>query len=309
MALRCATVRAAAERHPGVGVTRSAVDVAVVVVTYSAHLELDRCLESIERHGGVDHVVIVDNGGIADTTETDRRSVVRPGRNGGFGAGANAGIAAARRLGARVVVLLNDDVVVEHGWLEPLVDELSAGERIGAVQPMLVFADTSPPTVNSLGVEIGSDGAGVDVGLGAAVDDVDPAARDIEVFTGGAVAFRREFLDETRGFDERYFLYYEDVDLARRGARLGWRYRCVPSSRVEHRMGASTEALGDRTAYLRERNRLWSAFRNESGPTVLGAVWLSIRRLRHRPHLVHAKALVVGVAGGLQRLVWRVCTR
>lgn len=289
--------------------TRRPIEVVAVVVTYSAHVELDRCLESIELHGGVDHVVVVDNGGTATTTETDRRSVLRPEHNAGFGAGANAGMAAARRLGASTVVLLNDDVVVTEGWIEPLVDELGADQRVGAAQPMLVLAGTAPPTVNSLGVVIGHDGAGNDVGLGSPVEEVDPVPRDIDVFTGGAVAFRREFLEDMRGFDERYFLYYEDVDLARRGARSGWRYRCVPSSTVEHRKGASTAVLGQRTAYLRERNRLWSAFRNEPARTVLGAVWLSIRRVRHRPYLVHVEALVVGVAGGLWRLAWRLADR
>jgi len=281
-------------------------DVVAVVVTFSAPDDLTACVESIERGGDVDHVVVVDNGGASTLTGHERRSVLRPESNAGFGAGANAGFGAARRLGARVVVLLNDDVVVADGWLAPLLAELDGDERVGAVQPMLTLAGTQPVQVNSLGVSIGSDGAGNDIGIGRPAADVDPAPHDIDVFTGGAVAFRRTFLDATGGFDERYFLYYEDVDLARRGARAGWRYRCVPASVVEHRKGASTAALGDRTVYLRERNRLWSAFRNEPWRTVVGAVWLSIRRLRHPPRTVHAKALTTGIAGGLTRLAWRL---
>ena len=49
--------------------------------------------------------------------------------------------------------------------------------------------------------------------------------REIDAFTGGAVLFRRTFLEDLGGFDERYFLYYEDVDLALRGAERGWCYR------------------------------------------------------------------------------------
>lgn len=285
---------------------RPASDVVAVVVTFSASDDLVACVESLERAGGVDHVVIVDNGGSSTIQGSERRSVLRPERNRGFGAGANAGFGAAKRLGARVVVLLNDDVVVTHGWLPPLLAELDRGERVGAAQPMLTLAGTDPVQVNSLGVSIGGDGAGNDIGIGRPVADVDPAPHDIDVFTGGAVAFRRGFLDATGGFDERYFLYYEDVDLARRGSRAGWTYRCVPASVVEHRKGASTAALGDRTVYLRERNRLWSAFRNEPWRTVFGAVWLSIRRLRHPPRTVHARALAAGVAGGITRLAWRL---
>ena len=281
-------------------------DVAVVavVVTHRAVRELAECVESLDAAGGLTHLIVVDNGGAAEVAAGPARTIVRPTRNGGFGAGANAGFSVAASLDADVVVLLNDDVTVRDGWLAPLVSELLDDSEVGAVQPMLVFSATSE--VNSLGVVIGGDGAGHDAGLGRPVGSVDLAPHDIDVFTGGAVAFRPDFLADTGGFDERYFLYYEDVDLARRGARHGWRYRCVPASVVEHRKGASTEALGDRVVYLRERNRLWSAFRNEPARIVVGALWLSVRRVRHAPRRVHLKALAAGLSGGLWRVVERL---
>ncbi len=281
--------------------TQAAPRVVAVVVTLRAGHDLAACVESLDAAGGLDHIVIVDNGGNVLMEERSGLTVVRPTHNVGFGAGANAGFVVAESMRAEVVVLLNDDLRVDEGWLDPLVSSLADEADLGAVQPMLVFPD-DPTRVNSLGVEVGADGAGVDIGIGDPVSAVDRRARDIEAFTGGAVAFRRDFLDDTGGFDERYFLYYEDVDLARRGARLGWRCRCVPTSVVMHRKGASTEALGDRLVYLRERNRLWSAFRNESPRIIAGAVWLSIRRVRHAPRGVHAQALAVGVGGGLKRL-------
>ncbi len=288
--------------------------VAVVVTHTGASDMLDACLEALDGVGGVAQCVVVDNSGtaldeVAASPARRSMSVVRAAcTNHGFGAGANVGFERARQLGADVVVLLNDDVAVTEGWLDPLLREFD-DDHVGAVQPMLVF--TGNDTVNSLGVAIGSDGAGNDVGLGDVVESIEPTARRIEVFTGGAVAFRPAFLDATGGFDERYFLYYEDVDLARRGAAFGWSYRCVPESVVMHRKGASTEALGDRLVYLRERNRLWSAFRNESWRTIGGAVWLSVRRLRHRPYVVNARALGAGVGGGVRRLVerWRASSR
>jgi N-acetylglucosaminyl-diphospho-decaprenol L-rhamnosyltransferase len=288
-----------------VGVTPSTARVVAVVVTYRAGQDLTGCVESLDAAGGLDHIVIVDNGGEVLTEERSGLSVVRPTHNVGFGAGANAGFVVAESMRAEVVVLLNDDLRVDEGWLDPLVAVLADEEDVGAVQPMLVFADDPPTRVNSLGVDVSGDGAGVDIGIGDPISSIDSGTRDIEAFTGGAVAFRPEFLVDTGGFDERYFLYYEDVDLARRGARLGWRYRCVPTSVVVHRKGASTVALGDRLVYLRERNRLWSAFRNETARIIAGAVWLSIRRVRHSPRGVHAKALAVGVGGGLKRLAER----
>ncbi len=276
--------------------------IVLVIVTYSVPAEvLDRCVTSVlaasPPPGDEVRVVVVDNGGRAEVTSgQDRPEVLRPARNGGFGAGANEGHRRAAELGARLTVLLNDDVEVDPGFLVPLVAALDGDPGLGAVQPLLLLAG-DPPVVNSTGVVIGPDGAGMDLGYGRplAEEHLVPAA--IDVFTGGAVAFRPEFLEQTGGFDERYVLYYEDVDLARRGAELGWRYAYVPASRVVHAQGSSTAALGDRTVYLRERNRLWAAARIADRRTVAGALWLSLRRVRHRPRRVHALALLAGLAG------------
>ena len=229
-------------------------EIVAVVVTHLGQGDLlDACLDALDRAGGVRRCVVVDNS--SPTTSHDPVSLswpsmavhLLPTANRGFGAAANCGFEHARRLVSdlerAVFVLLNDDVEVSAGWLDPLLAEFG-DDSVGAVQPMLVFAATD--TVNSLGVVVGGDGAGTDDGLGQRVDDVERAPREIQAFTGGAVAFRPAFLEATGGFDERYFLYYEDVDLARRGARLGWSYRCVPDSVVMHRKGASTDSLGER---------------------------------------------------------------
>jgi N-acetylglucosaminyl-diphospho-decaprenol L-rhamnosyltransferase len=274
-----------------------------VVVTHSTTPDrLHRCLDALLAAGGLDRVILVDNGDdpVADPVDGLAVEVLRT-VNDGYGAAANRGVARAREAGATAVALLNDDVIVRDGWLDPLAEELHGD--VGAVQPKLLFADVDPPTINTLGVRVGRDGAGVDIGRGEP-DRPGLASEpsDIDAFCGGAVVLAIEFLDETGGFDERYFLYYEDVDLAARGRRLGWRYRCVPSSVVEHIGSATTSSLPGRTWYLQERNRLWSAFRNADAQTIGRALWLSVRRLRHVPRAANARALVAGCAGAPRRL-------
>ncbi len=90
-----------------------------------------------------------------------------------------------------------------------------------------------------------------------------------------------------------------DIDLAARGTALGWQYRLVPASVVEHERSATTAGDSNRTRYLQERNRLWHAFRHCDAGTQARAVWLSVRRLRHQPRAIHAKALLAGLAGAL----------
>lgn len=268
--------------------------IAAVVVTHAAPAAtLAACIDSIRHAGGVAHIIVVDNGDTAHVPGSDVELLRVPNR--GYGAAANEGFRRAIALGAAAIALLNDDVTVRAGWIEPLATALD--ERgVGAVQPKLLIAGSNPPRIDSLGVTIGRDGAGTDIGDGS-LDVVVGSPSVIDRFTGGAVMFAPDFLRETGGFDERYFLYYEDVDLGARGAALGWSYQLVPSAVVEHEGSATTAADVDRTRYLQERNRLWHAFRHCDAGTQARAVWLSVRRLRHEPRAVHTKALCSGLAG------------
>jgi N-acetylglucosaminyl-diphospho-decaprenol L-rhamnosyltransferase len=291
--------------------------IAAVIVTHTAPAAVVvDCVRSVVDAGGTGAVVVVHNGpasGRAALVEalaaagTGAAVDVMAAENRGYGAAANEGANRAMAQGATAVALLNDDVTVRPGWLAPLADAL-AQPRVGAAQPKLLVAGSDPPLVNSLGVAIDRYGAGVDIGDGEP-DVTGSGARDatvepIDAFTGGAVLLSAELLRATGGFDERWFLYYEDLDLSARGRALGWRYVVVHDSVVEHRRGVSTGARIARTRYLQERNRLWHAFRHLDAATVTRAVWLSVRRLRHEPRGVHARALAAGLAGAPGAL-WR----
>ncbi len=294
--------------------------IAVVVLTFDpAPGMLEDCLAALRpapAPAGDESawwVVLVDNGGGVVARLGGAGAPVFHGvdvlvqpRNTGYAGGMNAGIRHALARGADAVMLLNDDVVVEPGWLPPLLVEL-ADEHVAAVQPKLLFAG-DPPTINSLGVALGPDGAGTDIGMNEPDDPDDPddrIARDLEIFTGGAVMLRRAFLEQTGGFDERFFLYYEDVDLALRGRELGWRYRLAPASRVRHRGSATTSGIGTRATVLRERNRLWVLVRHRPAGDVGRGMWLSVRRLRWHPRRAHLRGLVTGLAGAPRLLVAR----
>ena len=269
--------------------------IAVVIVTFSAQSAmLDACLAAVRASGDADCIIVVDNGGRAMVGSDVE--LVRPKHNLGFGGGAIAGFRRAAELGATEIALINDDVEVGAGWLRLMVVALESDPKIGAVQPKLLLAGTDPPRINSVGVAVGRDGAGIDIAIGEPDSAQFAGETSIDAFTGGAVLFRAEFLDATGGFDESYFLYYEDLDLARRGAELGWTYRCLGSSVVWHQVSASTSQLGNRSRYLQERNRLRFAFRHGDRQMMVGALWLSIRRLRWKPRWAHARALVVGLA-------------
>ncbi len=287
----------------------------IVVVTHRGAGDMVRaCLVSLDEAarsngGAAVRTIVIDNSGRPAVPDTDYGpgvdDVVRV-DNRGFGAAANTGIRLARRASDAPIAVVNDDIEVSPGWLEPLLGALADHDGVGAVQPALLRHGTD--RINSVGVHLDEYGAGSDLGLDEPADSFDrPMA--IDIFTAGAVLFRPEFIEETGGFDERYFLYYEDVDLALRGAEQGWTYRCEPDSVVFHHGGATTSGLGDDVVRYQERNRLWVAARFAPMPTVVRAFWLSIRRLRHRPRRAHRRALVGGLAGLPGALVRRVTAR
>lgn len=287
--------------------------IAAVVLTFAAPPGmLEDCLESIVAAGGA-RVYVVDNGTMA-AARLDARAglidceLITTGHNRGFAGGMNVGIERALADGAETVVVLNDDVVVDPGWLDPLIAELAGDPSVGAVQPKLLVAGSDPPMVNSLGVLLGADGAGRDIGHGQPDTGRDKPVT-IALFTGGAVAFRSAFLRDVGLFDERFFLYYEDVDLGLRGAERGWTYRCAPASRVHHRGSATASRRPDRVAYLRERNRLWILVRHRPLADAGRGFWLSIRRLRHPPRTVHLRALIAGAAAIPRLTIARVRAR
>jgi N-acetylglucosaminyl-diphospho-decaprenol L-rhamnosyltransferase len=280
---------------------------AVVVLTYRPTREaLTECLTSVVDSGDADMIIVVDNG--RTLTEAsfaqagfDQAGVtlLTPERNLGYAGGMNLGIRRASGLGASWVALLNDDTRVEPGWLTVLEAAITSGDadhrRIGAVQPKLLLSGTSPAQVNSVGVRWRRDGAGIDVGYG----EIDRGQFDhrtpIDLFTGGAVMVSTAFIDDLGGFDERYFMYYEDIDLALRGTARGWSYLVEPAAVVHHAVGGTSKSMPAQRRYWQERNRLWCLFRHGTVTNIARGLVLSALRLGRHPSRAQASAIIAGL--------------
>ncbi|MEO7570805.1 MAG: glycosyltransferase [Acidimicrobiales bacterium] len=123
----------------------------------------------------------------------------------------------------------------------------------------------SVSVINNVGNERQADGYGIDRGYQEVDRGQHDEAVDVPAWCGGAVLLRRHYLDDVGLFDERLFLYYEDLELSLRGAAVGWRYQLCPTSVVEHRHGASSLGASRRAERLKERNRLLVLLRHD-GP-------------------------------------------
>ncbi len=215
----------------------------VYIPTLQAGERLAKTLAALERQVEMPEVVVVDNSAerLGATLVRERFPWVRVlefGRNLGFGAALNR---AVQEVPGDPIVFLNDDVTAEPGFVSGLLEVLTPG--VDAVAGVLL-RERDPGTIDSAGVVADSTLLGFDhlcgkpiAALASAPDPLGP--------TGGAALFRREAFERVGGFDERIFLYYEDLDLALRMRVAGIACRLAPAARGLH---AYSETLGANTA-------------------------------------------------------------
>lgn len=203
--------------------------------------------------------VVVDNApgdpATVELTATGSAAYLPLPSNPGYGSGMNAGV---RLLPPSVewIVIANPDVVFEPGSIDRLRTAAALDPTIGAVGPAVVNEDgTVYPSARSI--------PSIRTGIGHALfanvwpsnpwtrryrqeTTGDPVARDTGWLSGSCILFPRAVYEQLGGFDEGYFMYFEDVDFGYRLGRAGWRSRYEPAARVSHLGAHSTVTESDR---------------------------------------------------------------
>jgi N-acetylglucosaminyl-diphospho-decaprenol L-rhamnosyltransferase len=231
-------------------------NLAAVIVTHDSADHIADTLGALcEQLLDADEAIVVDNASSDGTAAAARAAsprvrVIEPGANLGFGGGCNAGAAAAS---AQLLLFLNPDAVPAPGCLDAL--RAAAGERPdwGAWQALVTMdggraINTSGGVTHFLG--IGWAGA-----CGEPVSAAPDEPAEVSFPSGAALCIRREAWDRVGGFEARYFLYGEDLDLGLRLWLSGFGVGVVPAARVEH---SYAFGKGQRKWMLLERNRWWT---------------------------------------------------
>jgi hypothetical protein len=223
-------------------------------------------------------VVVVDNGStdgsLAGIDALDLPLVViRNGANRGFGPACNQG---AREGCADYVLLLNPDTRLEPGSLAVPIDHLERREnaRVGAVGIRLVddrgatscSAARFPSATTYLWIATGLDRVLRRARLGYRMSEWDHGeTRDVDHVMGAFYLVRRAAFDAVGGFDEDFFVYFEDLDLSRRIADAGWGVRFLADAAAWHKGGGTTSAVRARRLGYFVRGKLRYA-RKHHGP-------------------------------------------
>ncbi|MGA8535006.1 MAG: glycosyltransferase [Candidatus Tumulicola sp.] len=236
--------------------------ISIIILTQDQLEHLGRCLSSIERSidgGQIPYeVILVFNGTDPSAVQTFLKSVVglhsvRLALNLGFGGGNNF---AVRRARGEYLVFLNDDAVVEPGWLEALLQTALTYPSAGAVGSRILFVDGS---LQEAGGIIWSDGSTRPLGRGAPEGSLAYSyLRPVDYISANGLLVRRDAFDALGGFDARYFpAYYEDTDLC-----LGLRHRLdlevvyEPRAVIRHVEAATTQDNAFRSFLFRRNQAL-----------------------------------------------------
>jgi N-acetylglucosaminyl-diphospho-decaprenol L-rhamnosyltransferase len=231
-------------------------EVAVVTVTYFPGETLERFLDTLEKATDRDVLVVVaDNASTDGAPERaagrDNVKLVSIGENVGYGTAANRGVAELdERFGW--VVVVNPDLEWEPGSLDALLEVAARWPRGGAFGPLI---HDPGGTVYPSARLLPSFGRGIGHAVFSKVwpgnpwtkeyrqENSAPVERTAGWLSGSCQLIRREAFDSVDGFDTRYFMYFEDVDLGDRLAQAGWLNVYAPSSSVMHVGGAATSQV------------------------------------------------------------------
>ena len=252
----------------------------VIVLDLDGGPMLDECLASIRAQTVPHRVILFDNGSRTPTPNATHRSE----RNLGFAGGANAAFALAK---TPYVALVNNDVVLADDWLAHVRDALDRDEQLAAVQTIIRRPDGA---IDGAGIDV-SDGTFRQIGHGATIGSPLRVAWGV---SATATLYRASAL-RGRMFDERFFAYYEDVELCARLRDEGWRTAVLPVVKATHRGSASAGALRGNARRLRTRNRYLVARMHPGVGRIRSLLWEDAKLL------LRGRSSLLGIVDGLTR--------
>lgn len=238
----------------------------VVILNWNGRRHLERFLPSVVEHSsaveGVE-VVIADNSSTDDSLvwlalHYPTLRVVRLDRNYGFAGGYNR---ALKEIDSDYYLLLNNDVEVTGGWLEPLIEILDTEADVSAVAPKLLSAEHRDEFEYAGAAGGFIDYLGYPFCRGRILSTLEKDSgqydtrRDIFWGSGAALCCRAEVFHSLGGFDEDFFAHMEEIDLQWRMQLSGWRIVIEPRSVVYH-LGGGTLQPSAQKIYLNHRNNL-----------------------------------------------------
>jgi len=277
------------------------IKVAIVILHFTNKKQTLSCLLSInklEAEGLKTEVVVVNNNPKENLHDLETRfnkfSFLETGKNLGYAAGNNFGIKKALEEKPDFVFVINNDTVLDEKILLNLIEFVKTDKKIGILGPKIYFAPgyefhKERYQVKDQGKVIWYTGGLIDwpniVSSHRGVDEIDHGQYDTPMETdfisGCAMLVKKEVWEKIGFFDERFFLYWEDVDFCQRAKIAGFKIVFVPQAKLWHANAGSSEVGGDLHDYYMTRNRLLFGMKFASFRTKLALLKQSWQIMLH----------------------------
>lgn len=268
----------------------------LIILNWNRKEETLECLESLKNlriSKNIDlNILVVDNGSVDGSLEAFKNYNVLANKNNlGFAAGNNEGMKYALKNNADYIILLNNDTYVDRDLVSELIKPFEGDKKVGAVSPLIYFAKgyefhRQKYKKSELGKVIWAAGGKLDwanvFGKNDKVDEVDIGKlkqKEIEFATGACVAYSSNALKKTGLFDEKYFMYYEDVDLSVRLKNKGFKLVFSPKAVLWHKVAQSSGIGSGLNDYFIARNRMYFGMKYASLRTKFALLRESFRLL------------------------------
>lgn len=244
--------------------------VAILIINWNGYALTKDCLESLKALDyGNFKTVLVDNGSIDGSGEKLKNEfpeieLLASPENLGFTGGNNLGLQWVLDHLFDYVLLLNNDTVVEPGFLDPLVSFLEQNPDYGAVQPKIMLEAERDKIWNAGGGYFKWLEMTWSVGIGKTDEGQFDQEKDTPWITGCAMLIRSAIIRKAGLLDNRFFAYYEDVEWSFRIKKSGFKLRYLPQSKIFHVAGGSSKKIKTKEGivppiihYYRTRNHLF----------------------------------------------------
>ena len=247
----------------------------IIIVSFNARGDLERCLESLHAAppSAPHEIIVVDNASTDGSADAARRMagvrVIEQRSNAGFARANNAGIRAATGID---LLLLNSDTIVPPGAIDRMLSELDADPSVAVVGPRLVDAQARAELSFGRMISPWNELRQKRLAKSDAVEQLTRRRQFPDWVTGACLLVRRADADAVGLLDERYFMYTEDVDFCAAIRARGRRILFAPEIEIVHRRGQSAAAAPAATADAYRRSRI--AFYEKHHPR-----WAPILRL------------------------------
>ncbi|MFI3239207.1 MAG: glycosyltransferase family 2 protein [Bacteroidales bacterium] len=246
--------------------------IAVIILNWNGEELIKRFLPSVCKYTNSDiaDVIIADNGSTDNSVEIIKHDFPKAkllclGKNHGYAEGYNIAI---EETNYKYTLLLNSDVEVREGWLEPLYEFMEENEDTAACQPKILSC-TNPNMFEYAGAAGGYiDNMGYLYCRGRLFDTIEPdegqynQVEDIFWASGAALMVRTEVYLRVGGLDGLFFAHMEEIDLCWRINLEGYKIKYLPNSAIYHLGGGTLEAGNPRKTFLNFRNNLLLLYKN-----------------------------------------------